>query len=63
MSQVSIFSDISIKDFLRGSSNWLRFFIIVKAALLADRGPNPGSFDRSLIKVSISGPTDDFIVL
>src|SRR5438105_13957944 len=43
---------------LSGPRSWSRFFRSCSVARRADRGPSPGSLDKSAISRSISGPAD-----
>ena len=50
ISHLIIFSLEEIKDSAKGTINCSLWFNRCKAALLADLGPNPGIFNRSVIE-------------
>ena len=49
--------------FDNGPSNWSFFLTSVSAARRAERGPSPGTFARSWISFSISGPVTRFAMV
>ena len=57
--QTTTFSTATSMALASGASNSSFFLTRCSAARRAERGPSPGSFDRSWIRRSISGPVTE----